>query len=184
VATNPTRPAPSSSARRPFWRSRGFWIYVVALLVLNYLFSTFITSGPTRITVPYTTFVEQVTAGNVKSITAQSNSIQGEFKRPVTSGSQSGTLFQTERPVFAQDNLGTLLQEQNVPITATAPGSGQSPLLSLLLGFGPVLLLVGAFIYISQRAGGGAGGIHHPPWGLAGRPSRHGQDAPGSGGRR
>ncbi|HLB77742.1 MAG TPA: ATP-dependent zinc metalloprotease FtsH, partial [Candidatus Dormibacteraeota bacterium] len=159
MATNPTRPAPSSPARRPFWRSRGFWIYVFALLVLNYLFSTFITSGPTRITVPYTTFVEQVTAGNVKSITAQSNSIQGEFKRPVTSGSQSGALFQTERPVFAQDNLGTLLQEQNVPITATAPGSGQSPLLSLLLGFGPVLLLVGAFIYISQRAGGGPGGI-------------------------
>jgi len=161
VATNPTRAAPPSPspARRPFWQSRGFWIYVVALLVLNYLFSTFITSGPTRITVPYTTFVEQVTAGNVKSITAQSNSIQGEFKRPVTSGSQSGALFQTERPLFAQDNLGTLLQEQNVPITATAPGSGQSPLLALLLGFGPVLLLVAAFIYISQRAGGGAGGI-------------------------
>jgi hypothetical protein len=159
VATNPTRAAPPAPARRPFWRSRGFWIYVVALLALNWLFTIFFTSGPTRITVPYTTFIEQVTAGNVKTVTAQSNSIQGEFKQPVASGSQSGTLFQTERPVFAQDNLETLLQQQNIPITATAPGSGQSPLLSLLLGFGPTLLLVAAFIYLSQRAAGGAGGI-------------------------
>jgi cell division protease FtsH len=159
VATNPTRAAPPAPARRPFWRSRGFWIYVVALLALNWLFTIFFTSGPTRITVPYTTFIEQVTAGNVKTVTAQSNSIQGEFKQPVASGSQSGTLFQTERPVFAQDNLETLLQQQNTPITATAPGSGQSPLLSLLLGFGPTLLLVAAFIYLSQRAAGGAGGI-------------------------
>ena len=65
-------------------------------------------SGPARITVPYTTFIQQLNADNVKDITAQANSIQGDFKKSVTSGSASGTLFQTERPVFATDNLEAL----------------------------------------------------------------------------
>ena len=144
---------------RPFWRSRGFWIYVIALLVINWLLTIFFTSGPARITVPYSTFIAQVSAGNVKTVTAQVNTIQGEFKTPVTVGSSTGTTFQSERPVFATDNLEAMLQQANVPITATPPSSGGSLLANLLLGFGPTLLLVGAFIYLSQRAGSGAGGI-------------------------
>src|SRR5207248_5698870 len=155
-------PKPGGPGRTPtpFWRSRGFWIYLVVLLALNYLISVFFTSGPARVTVPYSTFIQQVNADNVKDISAQSNSIQGDFKKSVAYGSASGTLFQTERPVFAQDNLETLLQQHNVPVTATPPGSGQSPLLSLLISFGPALLLIGGLLYLSRRmATPGPGGI-------------------------
>src|SRR5260370_28287155 len=69
----------------------------------------------------------KVNADNIKDITAQSNSIQGDFKKLVTYGSASGTLFQTERPVFATDNLETLLEQHNVPISATPPGTGGAP---------------------------------------------------------
>src|SRR5207244_12312296 len=97
---------------------------------------------------------------NVKDITAQANSIQGDFKKSVTSGSASGTLFQTERPAFATDNLEALLEQHNVPISATPPGSGGSPLLTLLRSFGPALLLIGSFLYLSRRmAGAGPGGF-------------------------
>ncbi|MDQ6714090.1 MAG: ATP-dependent metallopeptidase FtsH/Yme1/Tma family protein, partial [Candidatus Dormibacteraeota bacterium] len=81
-----TAPAPAG-ASKPFWRSRGFWIYLVILLGLNYLISVVFMGGPARITVPYTTFIQQVNADNVKDITAQANSIQGDFKKSVTSGS-------------------------------------------------------------------------------------------------
>src|SRR2546430_1485148 len=153
--------APASpGAPKPFWRNRGFWIYLVVLLVLNYLISVVFMSGPARITVPYTTFIQQVNADNVKDITAQANSIQGDFKKSVTSGSASGTLFQTERPAFATDNLEALLEQHNVPISAAPPGSGGSPLLTLLLSFGPALLLIGGFLYLSRRmAGAGPGGF-------------------------
>ena len=152
-------PAPAGSAK-PFWRNRGFWIYLVVLLGLNYLISIVFTSGPARITVPYTTFIEQVNADNVKGITAQANSIQGDFKKSVTSGSESGTSFQTERPTFATDNLDALLGQHNVPISAKPPGSGGSPLLNLLLSFGPALLLIGGFLYLSRRmSSAGPGGI-------------------------
>jgi cell division protease FtsH len=152
-------PGSSAAGRTPFWRSRGFWIYLVVLLALNYLLMFVFTSGPSRIPVPYSTFLEQVSADNVKSVDAQANTIKGEFKKAVTVGSQGGTQFQTERPVFAQDDLEALLLRHNVPITATAPGAGPSPLLSVLLGFGPTILLVAAFLYLSRRATGGAGGI-------------------------
>ena len=169
MATSPTKrpliPAPGKASApaggpTPFWRSRGFWIYLVVLLLLNYVISIVFTSGPARMTLPYTTFIQQVNVDNVKDITAQSNSIQGDFRKPVTYGSASGTLFQTERPVFATDNLETLLEQHNVPIIATPPGSGQSPLLNLLISFGPALLLIGGLLYLSRRmATPGPGGI-------------------------
>jgi len=140
------------------WRSRRFWVILLVGLALNYLLMFALSGGPKRETVPYSTFIEQVNAGNVKTLNAQDNTLQGEFKKSVASGGASGTLFQTQRPVFAQGNLEAMLADHNVPVTAQPPGSGQSPVLGLLLGFGPVLLLVGAFLYISRRAASAAGG--------------------------
>ena len=74
-----TGPTPAGSPR-PFWRSRGFWIYLVVLLAINYILTFVFMSGPARITVPYTTFIQQVNADNVKDITAQANSIQGDIR--------------------------------------------------------------------------------------------------------
>ena len=158
VATNPTRRPQQSPAPTPFWRRQAFWLYLVVVLTLNLLLSVFFNSGPSRITVPYTTFIAQLNADNVKDVSPKGNAITGDFKKPVTSGSATGTAFQTERPVFAQDNLLAELEAKNVPVTAQAPGS-QSMLLTLLYSFGPTILLVAGFIYLSRRAAGGAGGL-------------------------
>ena len=95
MAINPARRQPSTPSKQPaptpFWRSRGFWIYVVVLLVVNYALMFFFTGGPSRITVPYTTFYQQVQSANVKDLNAVGNSLQGDFKKPVTVGSVSGT---------------------------------------------------------------------------------------------
>ncbi len=152
---NPQAPQPAP----PFWRSGPFWTGFIILLAVNWLLMIFFSSGPQRVTVPYTVFLGQVNADNVKTLNARDNALQGEFKQPVSYGSARGTLFQSQRPAFAQDNLEAMLQEHKVPITAEPPGSGQSPLLSILLGFGPTLLLVGAFLYLSRRVASGAGGI-------------------------
>ena len=169
MASKPNLRSPVPSAQKPgtpgrtptpFWRSRGFWIYLVIALLLNYLLSVFLTSGPTRVTVPYTTFLQQLNADNLKDISSQGNSMQGDFKKTVSYGTASGTAFQTERPAFAQDDLLSLLTQHNVSVTATPPGSGQSPLLTLLFSFGPALLLIGGILYLNRRmAGAGAGGF-------------------------
>ena len=168
MATSPTRrpqlpltrrPGTPQTTPTPFWRSRGFWIYLVVLLLLNYLISTIFMSGPSRITVPYTTFMQQVNADNVGDVTTQGNSIQGDFKKSVSSNGSSGTAFQTVRPDFAKDDLLAVLTQHNVTVTAQAPGT-QSLLVTLLISFGPAVLLIAGFLYLSRRAtAGGAGGI-------------------------
>ena len=70
----PQKPLGTAGGPRPtpFWRSRGFWIYLLVLLALNYLITFVFMSGPSRITVPYTTFLAQVNADNINDITSSS----------------------------------------------------------------------------------------------------------------
>src|SRR4029453_18982066 len=67
--------------------------------------------------------------------------------------------FQTHRPAFADPGLEALLESKGVVIDARDE-SGPS-WLKLLIGFGPTLLLIAAFVALSRRAaaGGGAAGM-------------------------
>jgi cell division protease FtsH len=51
--------------------------------------------------------------------------------------------------------LTSLLQSKGVQVNAQAPSNGTSLTGELLLGFGPTLLLVGAFLLLARRAGSG-----------------------------
>ena len=54
---------------------------------------------------PYTpTFLAQVSAGNVKEISSEGDTIQGEFKKEVKYKDDKATDFKTEIPTFANDN--------------------------------------------------------------------------------
>ena len=93
--------------------------------------------------------------------------LQGTFKvamRYPAAGPQAEltTLFSTEVPTFWNDNqLTALLQAHDVQINATSPTQGGSLVASVLLGFGPTLLIVGLFIVFARRAarGGAAGAL-------------------------
>ncbi len=114
-----------------------------------------------RLDVPYTLFREQVQAGNVSEVTSQGDTIQGTFKKEVTypEGSDDrDTDFETERPAFADDELLQLLIDQDVVVNAEPVDDGRSLLATLLLSFGPVILLVLLFVFLARRAAGGAGG--------------------------
>ena len=138
------------------------------LLVLN-LVIAFVTGGPAgRERVPYQPFfVDQVDAGNVKEISSQADSIEGELKKEATYDPPGDakpvtvTKFQTEVPAFIDHTQVTrLLDQRNVVINAEPPDSGRSLLGSLLLGFLPTILLVGFFIWLYRRQmGGGGGGV-------------------------
>jgi cell division protease FtsH len=150
-----------------FPRSRAFLAFLVGLIALNLLIS-FLTGGPEeRPRVPYQPFfLEQVEAGNVRSIASQEDSIEGELKRPATydppgeDGPRQILRFETQVPAFIdRASLTGLLTEQGVVINAEPPDTGRSFWLSLILGFAPALLLVGFLLWLARRQlGGGAGG--------------------------
>jgi cell division protease FtsH len=155
-------------------RSPRFWVMLLVMLALNWLLVPLLLPEPQdRITVPYTFFKQQVVAGNVAEITSRGEDIQGQFKQPVADPNPQATMpgapagqspqtytkFATIRPVFDDPELLPLLEQQGVVITAQPLEQPRSLLLTLLLYFGPTLLLLGGFMWLSSRAASMTGGV-------------------------
>jgi len=149
-------------------RWRRFWVFIFGLLLLNIIVSSIIQSAsqPASVTIPYNLFLDEVNGGNVVNITATGDAITGTTKTAVSAGSgqPSAKNFLTQRPSFASDNLEATLLKNKVSILAEPPNPPTPFWETLLLWFGPTLLIVFGFIYLMRRSaaalgGGGAGGI-------------------------
>jgi cell division protease FtsH len=160
------RGMPDQHKPRPPHRLRGFWIFVLVLLAINWL-SVLVfnpsTSKP-RVKVPFSPyFLNQLEAGKIKSISSKTGAIQGTFKSeqkypPNDSKATPTTLFSTQVPTFWNTNeLTTQLRNQGVEVNAQNPNTGTSLLAEILLGFGPTLLIVGLFVLLARRAASGGG---------------------------
>ena len=137
------------------------WI-VLAMLAVNWVIASRIPVDHQRVTVPYSYFRQQATAGNIAEVSSRRETITGRFRRDVRypPGKKGRTthLFESERPAFADDKILDLLLQKNVKISAKSPDS-RSLLGTLLIGFGPTLLLVGLFVLMMRRAQGAQGGM-------------------------
>jgi len=135
----------------------------------NYLVAQLFFPEPSAITIPYTFFKQQVEAGNVADVTSVGDSIQGSFKSNTTyppQGSRAPAAdapktrtsiqFRTQRPTFADQDLEKRLDDKGVVIKAIDENA--SSWFKLLVGFGPTLLLIVAFLWLSRRAAAAAGG--------------------------
>ena len=163
------RGMPEAPAAKPPHRSRGFLVFVVALLALNWAMLLFFSpAGQPRVSVPFSPyFLSELQSGQVASITSKGDTIQGTFKAkvryPATDKKVTPTtLFTTQVPTFWNNNeLTALLKAQHVQVNAKSTTQTTSLLTSLLLGFGPTLLIVGLFVMFARRAakGGGMGAL-------------------------
>src|SRR5512133_3330266 len=161
-------PPPQRPPLMPRNRRGTFIGVLVALLAVNFILA-FVTGRPEQRTrVPYQPFfVDQVKAGNVQEISSTEQTIEGDLKKEATYTPPGGKAkkvdkFKTQVPAFIDTaDLTNLLAEKNVVINAKAPDSGRSAFWTLILGFGPTILLVGLFVYFARRAsaGGALGGF-------------------------
>jgi cell division protease FtsH len=142
--------------------SRRVWQFLLVVLVLNIVLGQLIpTDADRRLKVPYTFFRQQVIAGNVKEINARNDVIQGKFRKEVKFEKKGPEeTFETVRPTFAQDDeLLKLLLEKRVEINARSIDEGRGLLATLLISFGPTLLIVGLLIYFLKRSAGAGGAL-------------------------
>jgi cell division protease FtsH len=163
------RGTPDHHKPAPPHRLRVFWLFVVGLLLINWLSVLFLApSTQLRVTVPFSPyFLEQVGAGHVKSISTKGDEVQGTFTSKLRYPSNDRkatptTLFSSQVPAFWDNReLTALLRSKDVEVNAESTTSGTSLLAEILLGFGPTLLLVGVFVLIARRsmAGGGMGAL-------------------------
>src|SRR5918998_768597 len=188
-STNTTEGAPRSSGsppdeprrasgpeRQSTMPPRRSWLWFALILLANFLLVRFLFPGPEApVEVPYTFFKEEVRAGTVEAIYSQGDSVEGRFEGPVTyppkgqRASEAGAteprtseMFTTVLPSFVDPGLEELLIDNGVEISAEPIQEGGSWWSTLLLAFGPALLLIGGYIWLYRRAQqqqGGGGGI-------------------------
>ena len=142
--------------------SRRFWWFLLGLLVLNIVLGQLIPSSEDkRIDVPYTFFRAQVQASNVKEVNARGDVIQGKFKQG-DEVREARARRRTSRPCARRSPRTTscskLLLDKKVEVNARPIDEGRSFLATLLISFGPTLLIVGLLIYFLRRSASMAGG--------------------------
>jgi cell division protease FtsH len=177
----PPRNSKGTASAPPTLRPRPWWLIALGFLLINYLLTQAFNREPSAIAIPYSFFKQQVQAGAVAEVAGVGDTIRGTFKTAVTyppkpsqptgvedQGTTSrasdegppltSTRFKTQRPVFADPGLEALLEENGVVISAVDESSPSW--FQFLVGFGPTLLLIAAFVWLSRRAASaGAGGM-------------------------
>jgi cell division protease FtsH len=136
-------------------------IIVVVVLIAWYLFQFFAsgsssTSNPNAIEVPYSTFYQQVEAGNVDSVTFQGQDANGTLKSAITVTDNTGASKTSAQFHFTQlpsgdPKLTELLVKNNVKFQAK-PVSDNNILLSILFNLLPWVLVFGVFLFVARRA--------------------------------
>jgi cell division protease FtsH len=142
------------------WSPRRFITILLGLFILNWVIVALFAPPEKRIKIPYSpTFLQEVRKGNVEEISSTGDTVKGEFEKSVKYKDDTAKGFETEIPTFANDReLSQLLEENGVVISASPPGE-RSLLATILLGFGPTILLVALFIFFARRMAGGGGGV-------------------------
>jgi cell division protease FtsH len=165
-------PAPDGRGEQPQektpWIPRDrpwVWWLFAGLLLVNLVLVFASAGAATRRQVPYQPFfIEQLTAGNVKTISSLQDTVDGELKRAVRyvpSGQTEAvdvTKFKTQIPAYIDPAyLTQLVSKQDVVVTAKAEDTGRAFWANLLLGVLPALLFFGLLLYAMRNYSSGAG---------------------------
>ncbi len=150
---------PSNSSSSLLVRS----LIIIGILLLGwYLFQYIFTqnsnsNNPNVVEIPYSTFYQQVQAGNVKDVTFQGQDATGNLYKsltvtdPNTGATKSGTSFHFTQLPNGDPNLTTLLNTYHVNYTAKPPADNNL-LVNVLINFLPWILVFAVFFFIARRA--------------------------------
>ncbi len=147
-----------------YWKYIGTFLLVTALI---YLWGGFFGSkAPARFTINYSQFMDQLSSGNIKSVSIKKDLLSGELITAisVTMPGEKKTAqvkyFRTNLPSFQGEGLLSQLKEKKVIITIEPPEQGS--VWQLLIGVLPWVLIIGFWVLMmkrNQQIQGGAGGL-------------------------
>jgi cell division protease FtsH len=130
-------------------------LYILLVIVVGSIFSSVMLDRSTDKKVSYSTFISQVKASDVKSVTINADgSANGTYK----SSFNGGGTFDTAVPTDSSGQKADIaLIRSNTNLTYKPPDSGfLGTVLPLVL---PLLLLIGFFVWMQRRAQGQMSGI-------------------------
>ena len=153
---------------RPWWKRPPVWFIAIAAVALLSVAVVEQTDKPAAM--PYSTFLDQVEAGNVASVSFQGTEIHGRFKHP-PDNAQNDT-FSTRAPDFGDPALIAELRKQHVAIEVSAPSPWTSVLARIpwpmLVFLGVVLVAALVRLVRGGKAPSGSAAAALPTHGMMG----------------
>ena len=127
-----------------FYKNIALWLVISLVMIL--LFNMMTQKDREQKAITYTAFLSAVEEGKVQEVTVQGANIEGKYK--------DNTLFKTFAPNDPQLIPG--LREKGVIIQAKPEGD-RSFWFTLLVSWGPILLLIGVWIFFMRQMQSGGG---------------------------
>ena len=129
--------------------TKNILLWVVILMVMVVVFSRYVPTGTEPTLVPYSTFLEDVRGGRVKTVILRGEEIVGARK--------DDSKFKVYNPETSNNVLIGMLDKAKVDFKGEAPKQPNF-LMQLLLQLAPALLLILVFVYMLRQMQGSAGG--------------------------
>jgi cell division protease FtsH len=124
-----------------------FWLVLIIVLALVY--DMFNTKNQTYSQLAFSDFLSEVDSGQIRDVNIQGRNIEGHYA--------DGSTFKTYSPGYPE--LVDKLSKQGVRINAAPIDNSMNSFWGVLLGWLPILLLIGVWIFfMRQMQGGGKGG--------------------------
>ncbi|MGO4998254.1 ATP-dependent zinc metalloprotease FtsH [Oceanisphaera sp. W20_SRM_FM3] len=123
-------------------------LWLVIAVVLMSVFQSFSPSEPSGRQLDYTTFVQEVSQGQIREVRMDGRTVQG-VKR---SGDRFTTILPAQDPQLLNDLLNN-----NVRVVGEKPEE-PSLLTSIFISWFPMLLLIGVWVFFMRQMQGGGGG--------------------------
>jgi cell division protease FtsH len=141
---------------RPDWRSlsKNLALWLLVALVAMALFQLMSSQRSSMQEFSYTSFKQQLAAGNIKSVTVyDGKQLEGEFVNAVMQDNRKARLFVVLLPIKDSEALLDELERANVPISAKEPKIGVA---SFLLAALPWIVIIGLWVFLLRQlqAGG------------------------------
>ncbi|MHB1399669.1 MAG: ATP-dependent zinc metalloprotease FtsH [Trichloromonadaceae bacterium] len=127
-----------------FYKNLALWLVISLVMIL--LFNMMTQKDREQKPITYTAFLEALDEGKVREVTVQGSNVEGKYNDDV--------LFKTYAP--NDPNLISELRERGVIIQAR-PDEDRSFWFTLLISWGPILLLIGVWIFFMRQMQSGGG---------------------------
>ncbi len=129
--------------------TKNILLWVVILMVMVVVFSRYVPTGTEPTLVPYSTFLEDVRGGRIKTVILRGEEIVGARK--------DDSKFKVYNPETSNNVLIGMLDKAKVDFKGEPPKQPNF-LMQLLLQLAPALLLILVFVYMLRQMQGSAGG--------------------------
>ena len=164
-------PPPQPQFKIPRWVWPLIWIILIGWTFFRLQDMVGSSFGDQPVNVAYSFFYNQVQAGNVDQVLFQDNQVRGTFKTAVHYPEDGSPLLQQGITQQTASSFTTTLLTDSVPdpqltqllhdkgVTIVAQTVEPSPILVFLVNFGPILLLLGFFLWSARRQQGQMGNV-------------------------